>query len=72
MVDKIKVDPLSWIHDKKNILQRDKERWLEIIEMFYTQFKESTDPVTREFCRTQMKFCGEQSQEIKKLIQQIK
>jgi hypothetical protein len=68
----VKEDTLAYISNKKLVLQLDRKRWLDIIEMFYTQFKESTDPVTREFCRTQMKFCGEQSQEIKKLIQQTK
>lgn len=63
---------LAWVHNKKAVLSNDRVRWLEIIEMFYTQFKLSDNPDTKRFLKDQMKFCGEQSQEIKKLINQIK
>ena len=66
------IDPLAYLLDKKNILQCDKARWLDIIEMYYKAYQESTDPEHKKFLKDQMKFCGEQSQEIKKLIQQIK
>jgi len=68
----MKPDILAYIHNKKATLALDRERWLGIIEMFYDTYKETTDPVTKEFCKNQMKFCGEQSQEIKKLIATLK
>jgi len=68
----VKEDTLAYIANKKLVLQLDRKRWLDIIELFYKTFKESKDPVTREFCKNQMKFCGEQSQEIKTKLASLK
>jgi hypothetical protein len=58
----------AYIHNKKAVLTLDRLRWLSIIEMLYIQFKINPDPLTKEM----MKFCGEQSQEIKKQLTTIK
>ena len=68
MVTQKLIDPLAYIHDKKNTLLRDKQRWLEIIEMFYKQYQEKPSKELKEM----MKFCGEQSQEIKNKLKTIK
>lgn len=61
-------DTLAYIFNQKLRLQLDRKRWLDIIEMLYTQYKTKPDPLTKEM----MKFCGEQSQEIKTKLQTIK
>ena len=61
-------DPLAYLHDKKSVLLSDKQRWLDIIEMFYKQYKEKPSKELKEM----MKFCGEQSQEIKTKLKTIK
>jgi hypothetical protein len=66
------IDPLAYLHDKKSVLLSDKQRWLDIIEMFYKQYNESTDPEVKKKTKEMMKFCGEQSQEIKNKLKTIK
>ena len=64
----IKPDPLAYLHDPKSILLSDKQRWLDIIEMLYKDWQKTKNPEYKEM----MKFCGEQSQEIKKQLATIK
>ena len=61
-------DELVYIFKPKLRLQLDRKRWLGIIEMLYKQYKKTPDPLTKEM----MKFCGEQSQEIKTKLKTIK
>jgi len=61
-------DKLAYIFNPKLRLQLDRKRWLDIIEMLYKQYKQNPNPETKEM----MKFCGEQSQEIKKQLATIK
>jgi len=72
MINLIKPDPLAYLHDKKSVLLSDKQRWLDIIEMFYKQYQETKDPEHKAKLKEMMKFCGEQSQEIKKQLATIK
>ena len=64
----IKEDELAYIFNPKLRLKLDRKRWLDIIEMLYKQYKAKPDPLTKEM----MKFCGEQSQEIKAKLKQLK
>jgi hypothetical protein len=66
------IDPLAHLHDKKSILLSDKQRWLDIIDMFYKQYNESTDLEVKKKTKEMMKFCGEQSQEIKRRLTSLK
>lgn len=59
---------LAWVHNRKAVLMNDRLRWLQILEMFYKQYKEKPSQELMEM----MKFCGEQSQEIKKELSKIK
>lgn len=61
-------DTLAYIGNKKAILLNDRKRWLEIIEMLYLNFKEKPSSELKEL----MKFCGEQSQQIKIELNKIK
>lgn len=65
-------DELAYIFKPKLRLQLDRKRWLGIIEMFYKQHQESKDPEQKAQLKEMMKFCGEQSQEIKKQLTKIK
>ena len=65
---KLPPDQLAYIHGKKAVLTLDRKRWLDIIEMLYKQYKAKPDPLTKDM----MKFCGEQSQEIKRKLTTIK
>ena len=65
-------DPLDVIMNKKAILLSDKQRWLDIIELFYTEFQESKNQDTKRFLKEQMRLCGEQSQEIKRQLMSLK
>jgi H2-forming N5,N10-methylenetetrahydromethanopterin dehydrogenase-like enzyme len=67
-----KIDPSAYLHDKKSILLTDKQRWLDIIEMFYKQYQETEDKEHKAKLKEMMKFCGEQSQEIKKQLKNYK
>jgi hypothetical protein len=58
----------AYIHNKKAVLTLDRLRWLSIIEMLYVQYKMNPDPLTKEM----MKFCGEQSKEIKAKLKNYK
>jgi hypothetical protein len=58
----------AYIHNKKATLTLDRLRWLSIIEMLYIQYKINPDPLTKEM----MKFCGEQSKEIKAKLKNYK
>jgi len=52
--------------NKRSIMLGDRERWLEIMQMFYAQFKDKqTSPETRVKLKEMIKFCGEQSKELK-------
>jgi hypothetical protein len=64
----IKEDELAYIFNPKLRLKLDRKRWLDIIEMFYKQWKDTKNPEFKEM----MKFCGEQSQEIKKQLAKLK
>ena len=66
------IDPLGYLHDKKSVLLSDKQRWLDIIEMFYKQYNESKDIEHKKKIKEMMVFCGEQSQEIKLKLKTIK
>ena len=61
-------DQLAYIHNKKATLTRDRVRWLNIIDMLYCQYKTCPSKELKEM----MKFCGEQSQEIKFKLTTIK
>ena len=67
-----KIDPLAYLHDKKSILLTDKQRWLDIIDMFYKQYQEIKDPEHKAKLKEMMKFCGEQSKEIKLKLKNYK
>lgn len=56
---------------KKAILLADQERWLEIIKMFYDQFVKSEDPETKRLTKEMMKFCGEQSLDVKERLKKL-
>lgn len=64
----IKEDELAYIFKPKLRLQLDRRRWLDIIEMLYTQYKQSPNPETKEM----MKFCGQESQWCKQQLTKIK
>lgn len=57
---------------KKDILIRDRERWLEIMEMLYSQYKKEKDPVKKGQIKDLLKFCGEQSLYVKGELAKIK
>lgn len=59
---------LAWVHNRKAVLLNDRKRWLDIIEMLYKQYKEKPSVELKEM----MKFCGEQSQEIKSQLLKLK
>jgi len=59
---------LAWVHDKRVILTKDRLRWLEIMQDLHTRLKETKDVRYKEM----MKFCGEQSREIKKQLSKLK
>ena len=63
---------LAWVHDKKTVLTKDRLRWLELMEMFHQQHKETVDKHTRLAIKEMLKFCGEQSVEIKTKLQKLK
>lgn len=63
---------LAWVHDKKTVLTKDRLRWLEIMEMLHKQHTEAVDKHTRLATKEMIKFCGEQSVEIKKQLAKIK
>ena len=65
-------DSLAYIFNKKAVLLLDRLFWLSTIEEYYKMFKQSADPIIKQFCKDQMKFCGEQSQELKTKITTIK
>jgi hypothetical protein len=69
---KLPPDPLAYVHDKKAVLALDRKRWLDIIEMFYKQYQESQDPEHKAKLKEMMKFCGEQSKEIKAKLKNYK
>ena len=58
----------AYVHNKKAVLTLDRLRWLSIIEMLYIQYKINPDALTKEM----MKFCGQQSQEVKAKLLKIK
>ena len=61
-------DELAYIFTPKLRLKLDRKRWLGIIEMLYKQYKQNPNTETKDM----MKFCGEQSQEIKLKLKTIK
>jgi hypothetical protein len=63
---------LAWVHDKRAVLTKDRLRWLEIMEVMHNTFKASVDNFTRHQLKEMIKFCGEQSVEIKKQLSKIK
>ena len=65
---KILRDPLDVYMNPKARLLADKQRWLDIIARLYEQWKVTKDKQYVEM----MKFCGEQSQEIKLKLTQLK
>ena len=66
------IDPLAWIHNKKSVLLSDKQRWLDIIKGLYDNYNVAKDPDLKKKYYEMMKFCGEQSQEIKNKLKTIK
>jgi hypothetical protein len=67
-MSEIREDELAYIFKPKLRLQLDRKRWLDIIEMFYKQYQEKPSKELKEM----MKFCGEQSQEIKTKLKNYK
>lgn len=59
---------LAYVHSKKAVLLRDRQYWLEIIEMLHSLWKETKSSEYKEM----MKFCGEQSQWCKNELIKIK
>jgi len=71
-MSEIKEDELAYIFKPKLRLQLDRRRWLDIIERLYKQYKQNPNPETNAKLKEMMKFCGEQSQEIKLKLKTIK
>ena len=61
-------DNISWIFNPKARLLNDRKRWLDILEMMYNNWKRTKDPQYTQM----MKFCGEQSKEIKQQLAKLK
>ena len=61
-------DELAYIFKPKLRLRLDRKRWLDIIEMLYKDWQKTKNPEYKEM----MKFCGEQSQEIKLKLATLK